>query len=97
MSLLTRPHCAILGALLMLFGLVGNMDYADQLRIEESRIGAQKEIAAMQVGASAAAAKDKLQKHQLLEGTRIGVDIAKNKAQMAVQMAQRASQKPKKE
>jgi hypothetical protein len=70
---------------------------ADQLKIEESRIAAQKEIAAMQVGASAAAAKDKLQKHQLLEGTRIGVDIAKNKAQMAVQMAQRASQKPKKE
>ena len=71
---------------------------ADQLRIEESRIAAQKEIAAMQVGATAAAAKDKLQKHQLLEGTRIGADIAKHKAQMAVQMAsQRANQKPKKE
>jgi hypothetical protein len=70
---------------------------ADQLRIEESRIAAQKEIAAMQVGASAAAAKDKLQKQQLLEGTKIGVDIAKNRAQMAMQMAQRASQKPKKE
>jgi len=70
---------------------------ADQLRIEESRIAAQKEIAAMQVGASAAAAKDKLQKHQELEGARIGVDIAKNRAQMAMQMAQRASQKPKKE
>ena len=71
---------------------------ADQLKIEESRIAAQKEIAAMQVGATAAAAKDKLQKHQLLEGTRIGADIAKHKAQLAVQMAaQRASQKPKKE
>jgi len=70
---------------------------ADQLRIEESRIAAQKEIAAMQVGASAAAAKDKLQKQQLLEGTRIGVDIAKSRAQMAMQMAQRVSQKPKKE
>ena len=70
---------------------------ADQLRIEESRIAAQKEIAAMQVGASAAAAKDKLQKQQLLEGTKIGVDIAKNRAQMAMQAAQRASQKPKKE
>jgi hypothetical protein len=70
---------------------------ADQLRIEESRIAAQKEIAAMQVGATAAAAKDKLQKHQLLEGTRIGADIAKHKAQMAVQMAsQRANQKPTK-
>jgi hypothetical protein len=70
---------------------------ADQLRIEESRIAAQKEIAAMQVGASAAAAKDKLQKYQELEGTKIGVDIAKNRAQMAMQAAQRASQKPKKE
>jgi hypothetical protein len=70
---------------------------ADQLRIEESRIAAQKEIAAMQVGASAAAAKDKLEKQQLIEGTRIGVDIAKNRAQMAVQSAQRASQKPKRE
>jgi hypothetical protein len=70
---------------------------ADQLKIEEARIAAQKEIAAMQVGATAAAAKDKLQKHQLLEGTRIGVDIAKNRAQMAMQMAQRSSQKPKRE
>jgi hypothetical protein len=70
---------------------------ADQLRIEESRIAAQKEIAAMQVGASAAAAKDKLQKQQLLEGTRIGADIAKHKAQMAIQMAgQRANQRPSK-
>jgi hypothetical protein len=70
---------------------------ADQLRIEESRIVAQKEIAAMQVGASAAAAKDKLQKQQMLEGAKIGVDIAKNRAQMAVQAAQRASQKPRRE
>jgi len=71
---------------------------ADQLKIEEARIAAQKEIAAMQVGATAAAAKDKLQKHQMLEGTRIGADIAKHKAQMAIQMAgQRANQKPKRE
>jgi len=70
---------------------------ADQLRIEEARIEAQKEIAAMQVGANAAAAKDKLQKQQQLEGAKIGVDIAKNRAQMAMQMAQRASQKPKRE
>jgi hypothetical protein len=70
---------------------------ADQLKIEESRIAAQKEIAAMQVGASAAAAKDKLQKMQELEGTRIGVDIAKNRAQMALQAAQRSSQKPRKD
>ena len=70
---------------------------ADQIRIEESRIEAQKEIAAMQVGASAAAAKDKLEKQQLIEGTRIGADVAKHRAQMAVQAAQRASQKPRKE
>jgi hypothetical protein len=63
---------------------------ADQLRIEESRIAAQKEIAAMQVGATAAATKDKLQKMQELEGTKIGVDIAKSRAQMA-------NQKPKKD
>ena len=67
---------------------------ADQLKIEEARIAAQKEIAAMQVGATAAAAKDKLQRQELIEGTKIGADIAKHKAQMAVQMAQRASNKP---
>jgi hypothetical protein len=71
---------------------------ADQLRIEESRIAAQKEIAAMQVGASAAAAKDKLQRQELIEGSKLGVDIAKHRAQMAVQMsAQRANQRPKRE
>jgi len=70
---------------------------ADQLRIEESRIAAQREIAAMQVGATAAAAKDKLQKQQELEGTKIGVDIAKSRAQIAMQMAQRSSQKYRKE
>jgi len=61
---------------------------ADQLRIEESRIAAQKEIAAMQVGATAAAAKDRLQKQQELEGARLGVDIAKSRAQMAQQQRQ---------
>jgi hypothetical protein len=70
---------------------------ADQIELEEARIAAQKEIAAMQVGASAAAAKDKLQKQQMLEGAKLGVDIAKNRAQMAMQMAQRVSQKSRKE
>jgi hypothetical protein len=37
---------------------------ADQIRVEESRIEAQKEIAAMQVGAQAAAARDKADKQQ---------------------------------
>jgi hypothetical protein len=66
---------------------------ADQLEIEKSRIEAQKEIAAMQVGATAAAAKDKLNKQMEAEGVRMGIDAAKHRAQMAVQQAQRAAQK----
>jgi len=56
---------------------------ADQLRIEESRIESQKEIAAMQVGATAAAAKDRMEKQQELEGARMGIDMAKHRSQMA--------------
>jgi hypothetical protein len=76
---------------------------ADQLRIEEARIAAQKEIAAMQVGAQSAAKRDQLAKQQETEGMRMGIDAAKHRAQMAVQQAQRAAQrnqpsnKPKKE
>jgi hypothetical protein len=66
---------------------------ADQIRVEESRIAAQKEIAAMQVAATSAAAKDRLNKQMELDGARLGVDIAKNRAQMAVQNAQRAAQR----
>jgi hypothetical protein len=66
---------------------------ADQIEIEKSRIAAQKEIAAMQVGANAAAARDKVQKQQETDGIRMGVEIAKHKAQMAVQNAQRMSQR----
>ena len=55
---------------------------ADQIRVEEARIAAQKEIAAMQVAANAAAAKDKLNKSMELEGTKLGVQIAKDRAQM---------------
>ena len=71
---------------------------ADQIRIEESRIKAQMDIAAMQVGATAAAKKDQLDRQQQADGLRMGIDAAKHKAQMAVQMAQRNSQKqsPKK-
>jgi len=61
---------------------------ADQLRIEESRIESQKEIAAMQVGATAAAAKDRIEKQQELEGARMGIDMAKHRAQMAINRAQ---------
>ena len=68
---------------------------ADQLRIEEERIAAQKEIAAMQVAATAAAAKDKAQRQQETEGVRMGIDAAKHRAQMAVQRAaQQSRQQP---
>jgi hypothetical protein len=67
---------------------------ADQIRVEEARIAAQKEIAAMQVSATAAAAKDRLNKQMEMDSTRMGVDIAKHRAQMAVQNAQRGAQKP---
>jgi len=66
---------------------------ADQLRIEEARIAAQKEIAAMQVAASAAAARDKLEKQTQTEGVRMGIDVAKHRAQMAVHRAQQAAQR----
>jgi hypothetical protein len=64
---------------------------ADRIRVEEARIEAQKEIAAMQVAATAAANKDKARRQQETDGMRIGADIAKHKAQMASQ-AQRATQ-----
>jgi hypothetical protein len=70
---------------------------ADRIRVEESRIQAQMQIAAMQVGAQAAAAKDKAEKQQQTEGMRMGIDAAKHKAQMAVQSAQQRQQSPKKE
>jgi hypothetical protein len=61
---------------------------ADQIRIEESRIAAQKEIAAMQVAATSAAARDKLARQSEIEGARLGADIAKHKSQMSHQRAQ---------
>jgi hypothetical protein len=66
---------------------------ADQIRVEESRIEAQKEIAAMQVAATAAANKDRLNKQQETDGMRMGIDAAKHRAQIAVQQAQRAAQR----
>jgi hypothetical protein len=68
---------------------------ADRIRVEELRIQTQKDIAGMQVGAQAAAARDKAEKQQQAEGLRMGIDAAKHKAQMAVQMQNR--QTPKKE
>jgi hypothetical protein len=66
---------------------------ADQIEIERDRIESQKEIAAMQVGATAAAAKDRLDRQIELDGARLGVDISKHKAQMSQQAAQRAAQR----
>jgi len=55
---------------------------ADQIRIEESRIEAQKEIAGMQVGAKVAKDKADLEAKMELEGLKIGTDIAHKKAQL---------------
>jgi len=57
---------------------------ADQLRIEENRIEAQKEIAGMQVGAKVAKDKAELEAKMELEGLKIGTDIAHKKAQLNV-------------
>ena len=61
---------------------------ADQLEIERARIESQKEIAAMQVGATAAAARDKLKQQMVAEGVRMGIDAAKHRAQMSMQQRQ---------
>ena len=71
-----------------------------RLRVEQERIAAQKEIAAMQVAANSSAARDKLRKQTEIEGVRMGMDAAKHRAQLAMQRAQRAAQqqpRPKKE
>jgi hypothetical protein len=57
---------------------------ADQIRVEESRIESQKEIAGMQVGAKIAKDKADLEAKMELEGLRIGTDIAYKKAQLNV-------------
>lgn len=56
-----------------------------QLQLEAARIESQKEIAAMQVGATAAAQKDKAQRQQETEGVRMGMEVAKHKAQLRAQ------------
>ena len=58
------------------------------LQIEQARIQAQKEIAAMQVSANAAIAKEKTAKQHQTEHTRMGLDLAKTKAQMHQQRMQ---------
>ena len=58
------------------------------LQLEQARIQAQKEIAAMQVSANAAIAKEKTAKQHQTEHTRMGLDLAKTKAQMHHQRMQ---------
>lgn len=58
---------------------------ADQLRIEEARITAQKEIAAMQIAAK-----------QEIDGARMGIDAAKAHAQMAQNTRTAFRQQPSK-
>jgi hypothetical protein len=55
---------------------------ADQIRVEESRIESQKEIAGMQVGAKIAKDKAELEAKMELEGLKIGTDIAHKRAQL---------------
>jgi hypothetical protein len=72
---------------------------ADQIRIEESRIAVQKEIAVMQVAANSAAKLDQMNKKAESDGARMGIDIAKHKAQMQQQRFQTMQnrQQPKKD
>jgi hypothetical protein len=65
---------------------------ADRLEIEKARIAAQKEIAALQVGANIAAQRDKVNKQQETEGARMGVEIAKHREQLAQLRRQSAAQ-----
>ena len=66
---------------------------ADQLEIEKARIAAQKEIAAMQVAANAAAQKDKTQRQTEMDGVRLGMDAAKHRAQLRQQSIQQHLQR----
>ena len=68
------------------------MAKTEQLRIEQSRIVAQKEIAAMQVKATAATALDKAHRQQQTDGVRMNVDIAKHKSTLDHQRRQNAMQ-----
>jgi hypothetical protein len=56
---------------------------ADQIRVEEARIEAQKEIAGMQVGAKTAKDKAQQESKDKLEGLRLGADIAYKKEELS--------------
>ena len=57
----------------------------DQIRIEEERIAAQKEIAGMQVGAKVGKDKADLDAKQQMEGLRLGAEVARTQAQTSQQ------------
>jgi len=67
-----------------------------QLKIEESRIQAQKEIAGAQLGAKTAKDKAELDAKQRLEGIRIGAQTAKDRDQMQYQREQANKPQPNK-
>jgi hypothetical protein len=67
-----------------------------QLKIEESRIAAQKEIAGAQLGAKTAKDKAELDAKQRLEGIRIGTQTAKDRDQMRYQREQANKPQPNK-
>ena len=69
---------------------------ADQLAIERERLAVQERIAGMQVGAKVEGEKRSLAAKQQAEGVRMGIDIAKSKAQAAQQMRNKQQQPAKK-
>jgi len=66
---------------------------AAQLTIEQARIDSQKEIARMQIAATAATARDRVAKQHETDHHRMGVDVAKHQAQLAHQQRQQAQQR----
>jgi hypothetical protein len=66
---------------------------ADQIEIEQERIRSQERIAGMNVGAKVQNDKAQLRAKQNLEGTKIGVDIAKSREQSALARENRQNTK----
>jgi len=62
---------------------------ADQLEVERSRIAAQKEIAGMQATIKAQSDKASIASKEKIEGFKMGSDLGKAKAQMAMQEKQK--------
>jgi hypothetical protein len=64
----------------------------EKIKVEQSRIAAQKEIAGMQIGAKAAHEKASLHAREKIDGARIGFDVAKSKNQDRIQLTQMEQQ-----